>query len=103
MRYTLVWVSTADDELARIWTDAADKRAVTEATNEIERRLKRRRSWLERITTTTGASSSIPWKSFTRCRRTTAWFASFGLLAVCDAFGKVKRCGSAETKAAHGK
>jgi hypothetical protein len=41
MRYTLVWIPDADDELARIWTDAADKRAVTDATNQIERILKR--------------------------------------------------------------
>ena len=41
MRYTLVWIPDADDELARIWTEAADKRAVTDATNEIERILKR--------------------------------------------------------------
>ncbi len=41
MRYTLVWIPDADDELARIWTDASDKRAVTDATNEIERILKR--------------------------------------------------------------
>jgi hypothetical protein len=40
MRYTLVWIPDADDELARIWTDAPDKRAVADATNEIERVLK---------------------------------------------------------------
>jgi hypothetical protein len=41
MRYTLVWIPDADDELARIWTAAIDKRAVADATNEIERTLKR--------------------------------------------------------------
>lgn len=41
MRWTLVWIPEADDELARIWMDADDRRAVTEATNEIERRLRR--------------------------------------------------------------
>ena len=41
MRYTLVWIPDADDELARIWTDAPDKRAVADATNEIEHVLMR--------------------------------------------------------------
>jgi hypothetical protein len=41
MRYTLVWIPSADDELARIWMDASDRRAVADATNEIERLLKR--------------------------------------------------------------
>ena len=40
MRYTLVWVPAADDELARIWMEAADRRAVTAATAEIDRLLK---------------------------------------------------------------
>jgi plasmid stabilization system protein ParE len=40
MSYTVVRKPTAEDELARIWTDAVDRGAVAEAANEIDRLLR---------------------------------------------------------------
>jgi plasmid stabilization system protein ParE len=39
MSYTVVWKPAAEDELAQIWTDAADRGAVADAANEIDRLL----------------------------------------------------------------
>src|SRR5262245_48226683 len=36
MIYTIVWLPTAEAELAQIWLDAADKNAVTQAANRID-------------------------------------------------------------------
>ena len=41
MRCTVVWIPGAKNELARIWTDAADRQAVTNAADEIDRVLRR--------------------------------------------------------------
>jgi hypothetical protein len=35
MRYAVVWVKSAEDELALIWVQAADQQAVTDAANRI--------------------------------------------------------------------
>lgn len=40
MRYTVNWRSKAQDELARIWLRASNRRAVTDAANRIDRLLK---------------------------------------------------------------
>ena len=40
MRYTVTWDDEAEDELAAIWNNAADKDAVTAASNTIEYKLK---------------------------------------------------------------
>jgi len=37
MRYTVTWLSAALDELMRLWTQAADRQAVTDAANRIDR------------------------------------------------------------------
>ena len=39
MRYTVTWIPSARNELADIWVNATDKRAVTAAANEIDRLL----------------------------------------------------------------
>jgi plasmid stabilization system protein ParE len=39
MKCTVVWKPTAEEELARIWSDAVDKAAITTAANQIERDL----------------------------------------------------------------
>jgi hypothetical protein len=39
MRYTVVWLPSAQNEPARLWTQASDKRAVTDAANRIDREL----------------------------------------------------------------
>ena len=39
MKYTVVWKATAEEELARIWSEAIDKATVTFAANKIERDL----------------------------------------------------------------
>jgi plasmid stabilization system protein ParE len=36
MRYTVVWLPSAEEELANIWNGAADRQAVSRAANEIE-------------------------------------------------------------------
>jgi hypothetical protein len=36
MRFTVTWRRSARDELARIWLAAADRGAVSEATNEVD-------------------------------------------------------------------
>ena len=36
MKYTVVWTSAAEADLATIWTDADDRTAVTEAANAID-------------------------------------------------------------------
>jgi plasmid stabilization system protein ParE len=36
MRYTVVWTPTAQQELARIWTAATDRNAVSAASNRID-------------------------------------------------------------------
>ena len=39
MKYTVVWTDAAQDELADIWIQASDRRAVTTAANEVDREL----------------------------------------------------------------
>jgi plasmid stabilization system protein ParE len=39
MRYTVTWLPAAQDELANIWNQAADRQAVTNAANRIDRTL----------------------------------------------------------------
>ena len=39
MRYTVVYEKPAESQLARLWIQAADRRAVTDASNRIEREL----------------------------------------------------------------
>ena len=41
MSYEVVWNEDAEEELAAIWNVAVDREAVTTATDEIDRRLKR--------------------------------------------------------------
>ena len=38
-RFTVVWHALAQDELARIWLDAADRQSVTLAANAVDRHL----------------------------------------------------------------
>jgi hypothetical protein len=40
MRFTVVWVPTAITELARLWTDALDRQAVTSAADRIDETLR---------------------------------------------------------------
>lgn len=40
MTYTVVWTTTAEADLVRIWTEAADRTAVTRAGNEIDHLLR---------------------------------------------------------------
>jgi hypothetical protein len=39
MKYTVVWVPSAEQELAALWIAAADRREVTQAANDIDQRL----------------------------------------------------------------
>jgi plasmid stabilization system protein ParE len=39
MRYTVVWLDQALNDLARIWMQAADPLAVRDASNEVDRQL----------------------------------------------------------------
>jgi len=41
MTYTVVWTPSAEDELAEIWNQAADQQAVADASNRIDRLLRR--------------------------------------------------------------
>jgi hypothetical protein len=41
MRYTVVWHPAAQSELARLWNQAPDRRAVSDAANAIDRMLAR--------------------------------------------------------------
>jgi plasmid stabilization system protein ParE len=36
MRYTVVWLPSAEEELANIWNGAVDRQAVSQAADEIE-------------------------------------------------------------------
>jgi len=40
MSYTVIWKPAAEDELAQIWTEAADRTAVATAANRIDQLLK---------------------------------------------------------------
>jgi hypothetical protein len=40
MRYTVLWEPSAEAELAQIWLDAADRRAVQEAADRIDSTLR---------------------------------------------------------------
>jgi len=40
MSHTVVWKPAAEDELAQFWADAADRAAVADAANEIDRLLR---------------------------------------------------------------
>jgi len=40
MKYTVVWTTSARNELNEIWVKATDKRAVTDASNRVETLLK---------------------------------------------------------------
>jgi hypothetical protein len=39
MKYRVLWLAAAEQELAQIWLNAADRSAVTSASNRIDRRL----------------------------------------------------------------
>lgn len=39
MNYTVVWKPAAEEELARLWTEAADRNAVSAAADQIDRLL----------------------------------------------------------------
>jgi hypothetical protein len=39
MRYTVTWAKAAEQALARLWTDAINRKAITEAANAIDRSL----------------------------------------------------------------
>ena len=41
MKWTVVWVSAALDDLARAWTDAPDRQAVADASDAIDAQLLR--------------------------------------------------------------
>ena len=41
MKFTVVWMASAQRELARLWTDQADRAAITAAANAIDVRLSR--------------------------------------------------------------
>jgi hypothetical protein len=41
MKYTVVWLPHAENELARLYNAARDKQAVTDAANQLERELSR--------------------------------------------------------------
>jgi plasmid stabilization system protein ParE len=40
MTYTVAWTPTAQDDLAAVWLAAADRNAVTDASDEVDRLLK---------------------------------------------------------------
>jgi hypothetical protein len=40
MRYTVTWDESAQDELARLWVQASDRKAVERASNEIDHALR---------------------------------------------------------------
>ena len=40
MSYTVVWKPAAEEELARLWTEAVDRDAITTAANEIDQWLR---------------------------------------------------------------
>ena len=40
MKYTVVWLPSAQDELARIWLGSSDRQAVTAASNHADRTLR---------------------------------------------------------------
>jgi hypothetical protein len=40
MKYTVVWIQTAQEELAELWNNAGDRNAVTAASNHIDHILK---------------------------------------------------------------
>lgn len=40
MKYTLTWLPAADEELTRLWNQASDQQAITNAANYIDRELK---------------------------------------------------------------
>jgi mRNA-degrading endonuclease RelE of RelBE toxin-antitoxin system len=39
MKYSVIWLPAAEQELARIWLNATDRNAVSNASNLIDRRL----------------------------------------------------------------
>jgi hypothetical protein len=41
MKFTVTWKPAAKRELASIWINAVDRQSVTDATNKLERRLRR--------------------------------------------------------------
>ncbi len=41
MKYTVIWMPKAQDELAELWLQASDRADVTAAANDIERLLER--------------------------------------------------------------
>lgn len=41
MKYTVVWTKSAEADLVRIWTESANRTAVTTAGNAIDARLRR--------------------------------------------------------------
>jgi len=73
MNYAVIMRKTAEEELAAVWNDAADRNAVTYAMDEIERRLRRDPLGLgESGQETTDSSSSA------RLRFSTAWIRRAG-------------------------
>jgi plasmid stabilization system protein ParE len=41
MKYTVIWKPAAEADLARLWTDSPDKRAITDASDRIDALLKK--------------------------------------------------------------
>jgi hypothetical protein len=41
MRYTVTWLTDAEDELMNLWIQASDRQAVTAASNRMEKTLRR--------------------------------------------------------------
>lgn len=41
MNYTVFWTPSAEEELADIWLNAADRAAITQASHRIDQRLRR--------------------------------------------------------------
>lgn len=41
MKYTVVWAPAAEQELARLWNDASDRGAISDAANVLDRELAR--------------------------------------------------------------
>jgi hypothetical protein len=39
MRYTVVWLKNAEDQLTRIWAGAADRQSVADASDRIDKEL----------------------------------------------------------------
>src|SRR5262245_8820046 len=104
MRFTVITIPSADDELALIWISAPDPQTVADASDAIDQMLIHRPLQVGRCSATTGSFMFLRWRSFIPSLPMTAWSAFFGTGSDHEGSlrqsweGAASRCGTMRTQ-----